>query len=152
MGFINSSPQSEGLLRSVVDSKRTKLLVVDDEPPIVDLVVHLIAHCGYEIRVAYDGPEAISVAKDFRPDCVMTGIMMPKMDGFELARLILKFLPDCKFVVVSSCARAQECKDIHAALGFDPRLLVEKPFTPAEIFDALNLAGFPCTKSNSTGF
>jgi two-component system, response regulator YesN len=126
-----------------------KLLIVDDERVIVEILAETVMHCGYEIRVACGGEEAVAEAKDFRPDCVMTGIMMPKMDGFELARLILEFLPGCKFVVVSSNAHMQECKDAHAVLGFDPRLLLAKPFTRAEIFDALYLAGFPCTKQKS---
>ena len=132
-----------------MDSKRTKLLVVDDEPPIVDLVVHLIAHCGYEIRVAYDGLEAISVAKDFRPDCVVTGIVMPKMLGFEEAKEILKFLPNCKFILMSGSGHLQEFRDEHTALGFDLRLLLTKPFTLAEFLGALQLAGFPCVAQDN---
>lgn len=127
-----------------MNSKRTKLLVVDDEPLIVDLVVHMIAHCGYEIRAAYGGMEAVSLAKDFRPDCVVTGIVMPKMFGYEEAKNILEFLPDCKFVFMSGNAHRQEFRDEHTALAFDLRLLLTKPFTLAELLGALQLAGFPC--------
>jgi CheY-like chemotaxis protein len=126
-----------------------KLLIVDDEPPIVEFLTKMVSDCGYEIRVAYDGYEAIAVAKDFRPDCVMTGIMMPRMDGVGEAQAILEFLPDCKFVVVSSNSHVQCFRDAFAALGVEERLLVEKPCTPEQIFDALELAGFPCNERNS---
>ena len=135
-----------------MDSKRTKVLVVDDEELVVDLVVQMISHCEYEIRVAYGGAEAVSVAKDFHPDCVVTGIMMPKMDGFEEAKEILNLLPGCKFVLVSGGAHLQEFRDAHAALGFDLRLLVEKPFTSTELLAALQFAGFPCLDQSQSKF
>jgi CheY-like chemotaxis protein len=115
----------------------------------VEYLAHMVAHCGYEIRIAYDGDEAVAVAKNFRPDCVMTGFMMPRMDGIAEAEAILEFLPDCKFVVVSSNAHVQCVRDDYAALGIEERLLVAKPFTPKQIFDALELAGFPCKKQTS---
>jgi CheY-like chemotaxis protein len=133
-----------------VDSKPTKLLVVDDEEAVVDFVVHMISHCEYEIRVAYDGTEAVSVAKDFHPDCVVTGIVMPKMSGFEEAKEILRFLPNCKFVLMSGSAHLQEFRDTHTALGFDLRVLLEKPFKVTELLAALQFAGFPCLAQQAT--
>jgi YesN/AraC family two-component response regulator len=127
-----------------VNSKRTKLLVVDDEEPIVGWVVQMISHCECDVRVAYDGTEAVSAAKDFHPDFVITGIVMPKMCGFEEAKEILKFLPDCKFILMSGSAHLQEFQDAHIALGFDLRLLLTKPFKPTELLAALQFAGFPC--------
>ena len=123
---------------------RAKLLIVDDEPAIVDLVQTMISGFGFETRVAYDGIQAISVAKSFRPDCVVTGIMMPKMDGFEEAREILSFLPNCKFILMSGNAHRQEVRDAHSAMGFDPRFLLEKPFSSVEMASALKVAGFAC--------
>ncbi|PYV49340.1 MAG: two-component system response regulator [Acidobacteria bacterium] len=120
------------------------MLVVDDDPPTLAWVAQMISHCEYEIRVAYGGAEAVSVAKDFHPDCVVTGIVMPNMDGFEEAKEILKFLPNCKFILMSGSAHLQEIQDGHKALGFDLRLLLEKPFTLAELLAALQFAGFPC--------
>ncbi|HEU5408484.1 MAG TPA: response regulator [Nitrospira sp.] len=123
---------------------RTKLLIVDDEPAIVDVVQTMISGFDFETRVAYDGIQAISVAKSFHPDCVVTGIMMPNMDGFEEVREILSFLPNCKFILMSGNANRQEVRDAHGAMGFDPKFLLQKPFSPAEIASALKLAGFAC--------
>jgi len=126
-----------------VDSKRTKLLLVDDDSLSVGLLAQMISHCEYEIRLAYDGAEAVSVAKSFHPDCVLTGIVMPRMNGFEEAKEILKLLPNCKFVLMSGRAHLQEFRDAHTALGFDLRLLLEKPFTLTQLLAALQFAGFP---------
>jgi two-component system, OmpR family, response regulator len=126
-----------------VVSNVIKLLIVDDEPDLVEWLTAVISHRECEIRVAFDGSEAVSVAKDFRPDCVLTGVMMPRMGGFEEAGQILEFLPDCKFVLMSGSAYLQEVRDAHMKVGFDLRLLLTKPFTVQEMFTALQLAGFP---------
>ena len=63
-------------------SSKAKLLIVDDEPVIVEIITKWLCH-GYDIRNAYDGEEAVSIAKEFHPDCVVTGFMMPRMDGFR---------------------------------------------------------------------
>jgi len=123
----------------------TKLLIVDDEPLVVELLEKMVSSCNFETRVAHGGIQAVSLARDFRPDCVLTGIVMPNMDGFEEAKEILKFLPNCRFILMSGNAHRQEFQDAHSALGFDPKLLIPKPFNQAELFDALKLVGFPCT-------
>jgi len=146
-------------LKYDVASKLIKLLIVDDEPVLVEWLTEIVSRCECETRVAVDGSEAVSVAKEFRPDCVLTGVMMPKMDGFEEARQILEFLPACKFVLMSGSAHLQELRDAHMKLGFDLRLLLTKPFTvaemfTAEMFTALQLAGLPCTveKTDRSGW
>jgi len=120
-----------------------KLLIVDDEPLIVELLKRWVSSCGdFDVRIAYDGIEAISIARSFRPDGVLTGIMMPKMNGVEETRRILSFLPDCKVIVVSSNAHVQEYRDAFTALGIDPKFLLQKPFELHELVSALKLAGF----------
>jgi CheY-like chemotaxis protein len=125
-----------------------KLLIVDDEPLIVELLKRWVSSCGdFDVRIAYDGIEAISIARSFRPNGVLTGIMMPKMDGVEETRRILSFLPDCKFIVVSSNAHVQEYRDALAALGIDPKFLLQKPLELHELVSALKLAGFSVAHS-----
>jgi CheY-like chemotaxis protein len=59
---------------------------------IVEIITKWLCH-GYDIRNAYDGEEAVSIAKEFNPDCVVTGFMMPRMDGLREAAAILQFQP-----------------------------------------------------------
>ena len=119
-------------------------MVVDDEPALADYIAKVLAPCGYDIRGAYGGEKAVSIAKGFRPDCIVTGIMMPRMDGIQEAIAILQFLPSCKFVFVSGNSHSPSIREAYARLGWDFRLLLPKPFERSELLNAIALAGFPC--------
>jgi CheY-like chemotaxis protein len=120
-----------------------KVLVVDDEPAIAAYMEAIVARCGHETRCAYDGDEAVSVAREFRPDAVFTGIIMPRLSGLEATKQILEFLPDCKFLFCSGSASESYVRGPYAELGFDEQLLLEKPFNAADVVRVLNLAGIP---------
>ena len=60
-----------------------KVLVVDDEEPILELLKYNLEKGGYEVKTAQDGAKAVDIAKKFVPDLVLLDIMMPKMDGVE---------------------------------------------------------------------
>ena len=62
-----------------------KILIVDDEPDIVNLLDYHLTKEGYLTKTAQNGKEALDVAKDFQPDLVLLDLMMPEMDGFEFA-------------------------------------------------------------------
>src|SRR5436853_7771178 len=126
-------------------ARKTKLLIVDDEPVIVEIVTQLLCTCAYDIRTAGDGEEAVSIAKEFRPDCVVTGFMMPRMDGLREAAAILQFQPSCKFVFVTSNAHDPTIRQEYERLGLDLKLLLPKPFKLVDLLNALALAGFPCS-------
>ena len=61
-----------------------KVLVVDDEPNIVELLTVSLKFQGFDVRTASSGTEALRVARDFDPDAYILDVMMPGMDGFEL--------------------------------------------------------------------
>lgn len=72
-------------MENVTDSTRqAKVLVVDDEPNIVELLSVGLKFQGFEVRTAEDGESALTVARDFQPDAFILDVMMPGMDGFEL--------------------------------------------------------------------
>ena len=58
----------------------TKILVVDDEPNLVDLVRGYLEHEGFEVVVATDGPSAVETARTFRPDLIILDLMLPGFD------------------------------------------------------------------------
>jgi CheY-like chemotaxis protein len=126
-------------------ASKVKLLIVDDEPLILEIITSMLAICTYDIKGAYDGAEAVAIAKEFHPDCVVTGIMMPKMDGLQEAAAILQFQPTCKFVFVTTIAYQPEIRQEYERLGLDLRLLLPKPFPRPDLLNALALAGFPCS-------
>lgn len=128
----------------MLPTSKPKLLIVDDEPAIVGIITSMLSPCAYDIRNADDGDEAVSIAKEFCPDCVVTGVMMPRMDGLQEAVAILQFLPTCKFIFVTSNAHSPAIREEYARMGWDFRLLIPKPFERPELLNALALAGFPC--------
>ena len=66
----------------------TKLLIVDDDPNISELLKIYFEKEGYEVRTAGDGAEAISLFKIYEPDMVLLDIMLPKKDGWQVCREI----------------------------------------------------------------
>lgn len=100
----------------MLQDSKPKFLIVDDEPVIVDFVGRILLPGAYDTRRAYNGAEAVSVAREFRPDCVVTGVVMPRMDGFQEAIEILQFLPACKFVFMSGSAHQPAIREEYEKL------------------------------------
>ncbi len=75
------------------------VLVVDDDPDKLSLLEAALTMAGYEVRTARDGDEALSEIVSFQPDLVVSDVMMPRMDGYELARKIREN-PQTKFIPI----------------------------------------------------
>jgi PAS domain S-box-containing protein len=69
-----------------IHSERGRILIVDDDQTILDLLVELLSDEGYEVATATDGAEAFEVAQSFQPDTVVSDVVMPSVDGLELCR------------------------------------------------------------------
>lgn len=114
-----------------------KVLVVDDEEPILELLKYNLEKQGYEVRIASNGYEAVEIAKKFHPDLVLLDIMMPKMDGVETCRL-LRANPDLQNTfIVFLTARAEEYSEIAAFdVGADDYIL--KPIKPRALMSRIS--------------
>jgi two-component system response regulator ResD len=108
---------------------RGSILVVDDEPTITDVVSRYLERAGYATRIASDGPNALRIAGESRPDLVVLDLMLPGMDGLE----VLRRLRDRERVSVILLTAKGEHADriIGLRLGADD--YVSKPFSPAEL-------------------
>ena len=106
-----------------------KILVVDDEKPIVDIEKFNLTKEGYEVSVAYDGEEALQQVKDVDPDIIILDLMLPKVDGLEVAREVRK-TKDTPIIMVT--AKDSELdKVLGLELGADD--YVTKPFSNREL-------------------
>jgi two-component system alkaline phosphatase synthesis response regulator PhoP len=76
-----------------------KILVVDDEPDVVDMLRMMLENASYEVVSAYDGKEGIEKAKEEKPDAIVLDLMMPGMDGFEACKE-MKNDPELKAIPV----------------------------------------------------
>ncbi|MEA3459273.1 MAG: response regulator [Chloroflexota bacterium] len=109
---------------------REKILVVEDDPDILDLCKRILASKGYQVKGAGDGYEAIERAKGEPFDLLLADIKMPGIDGLETYQAIKEFDPDIIGVIITGYASIETA--IKAVkLGFDG--FVTKPFTPDEL-------------------
>ena len=83
---------------------RIKILIADDELPIVESLGEILEAAGYEVATATSGQEAIGKATEFCPHLLLSDVLMPKMNGFELALQVKKLCPECKLVLFSGHA------------------------------------------------
>ena len=106
-----------------------RILVVDDEVPMVELVREYLAAEGMDVAVAGDGPAAVDAVRDRRPDVVILDVMLPGLDGFEVLRRVRTF---SDAYVIMLTARAEEIdRIIGVSVGADDYLV--KPFSPREL-------------------
>jgi|LSQX01.3.fsa_nt_gb two-component system response regulator VicR len=106
-----------------------KILVVDDEKPIVDIVRFNLKKEGYTVIEAYDGHEAVSKALEQKPDLILLDVMLPGMDGFEVCK---KLRTSISTPILMLTAREEEVdKVLGLELGADD--YITKPFGVREL-------------------
>ncbi len=113
-----------------------RILVVDDSQITVQILSLFMKMEGMETSVAYDGEEAVRIASHFKPDMVFMDLGMPKMDGFQAARLLREEHPDTFLIALSGWGRDQDRKRSKDA-GFDGHAV--KPVAPNDLRRFLSL-------------
>ncbi len=105
----------------------SKVLVVDDIADNVKLLTYDLSDDGYEVQVAYDGPQALAAAREGRPDVILLDVMMPGMDGIEVCRRLKadKELRDVPVIMVSA---RDDDEDVIRGLDAGADDYVTKPF------------------------
>ena len=110
-----------------MDDKR--ILIVDDERPIVDILKFNLEKEGFATTVAYDGEQAINVALSVKPDLILLDLMLPKIDGFNVCKEIRKHLT-CPIIMLTAKEEVVD-KIIGLELGADDYMT--KPFSIREV-------------------
>jgi two-component system, OmpR family, phosphate regulon response regulator PhoB len=109
-----------------------QILVVDDEPEVVELIEYHLRQAGYEVVRAKDGAEALSLARKTQPQLIILDVMMPELDGMEACKLLRRSPETSAVPIVMLTARAAEADRIRGLeLGADD--YVVKPFSPREL-------------------
>jgi two-component system alkaline phosphatase synthesis response regulator PhoP len=107
----------------------TKILVIDDEQSIIDLVTAYLRKEDYDVYTAMDGPSGLKAARSFKPDLVVLDVMLPGMDGIEL---LTRLRRESDVYVIMLTAKSEETdKVIGLSVGADDYLT--KPFSPREL-------------------
>jgi DNA-binding response OmpR family regulator len=108
------------------------ILAVDDDEIILDLVVYRLEHSGYRVITARDGAEALRIALAERPALAVIDVMMPKLDGYELTRLLRTHDETKEMPVILLTARVQEA-DVDRGFEAGADDYLRKPFSPQEL-------------------
>jgi two-component system, OmpR family, alkaline phosphatase synthesis response regulator PhoP len=118
-------------------SKKYKVLVVDDEPDIQELLQYNLEKEGYLVETAGDGKEAVEAARKFLPHLILMDIMMPRMDGIEACRQVRQISKLKDVFIVFLTSRSEEYSEIAAFEG-GANDYITKPIKPRALMSRVS--------------
>jgi CheY-like chemotaxis protein len=127
------------LFKSKQKTDRAKILLVDDEPDIVDTIQCRLEANNFDVVTASNGQEGLDKASDEKPDLILLDTNMPVMNGHEMLEH-LKKRPDLKGIPVIMCTALCEAHDIAAASAYGIAEYVTKPFDYTDLIEKINNA------------
>ena len=127
-----------------MEEQKIRLLLVDDEPDLVQMVSVRLKAAGYEIATAYDGQEALEKVRQAQPDLMILDLMLPKLDGYKVCRL-LKFDERTRAIPILIFTARAQVEDVTLATECGADAYLTKPFEAkallAKIQELLEAAG-----------
>jgi len=116
---------------------KKRILVVDDNPQLVDLLRIRLEYSGFEVLTAFDGKEGLDKARNDNPDLIILDVMLPKMNGYKVCRL-LKF--DQKYKHIPIVMLSSRAKESDAAIGIQTGAneYVFKPYDQKKLIEIVN--------------
>ena len=117
-----------------------RVLVVDDERLVADSLAWILQGHGFDCRSVYNGEDAAELALSWKPDAVITDVVMGKMDGVSLAIHLAQTLPSCRVHLMSGNDATEQLLNESKKLGYEFPILA-KPFPPDSIFEFLATSG-----------
>lgn len=120
-----------------MNKQATKILLVDDEPHILVAIGYLVQQEGYQVIKAEDGESALSAIQQHHPHIVVLDVMMPGMDGFEVARRIrnLPAYQDTRIIFLTAKGTSQDRFEGYAN---GAEVYLTKPFDNEELINTIN--------------
>ncbi len=115
---------------------RPRVLVVDDQKIIADTITEILESAGFHALAAYDGWSALETAASFQPDYLLSDVLMPRMDGVELAIAVRRTQPAARIVLFSGQAGIAEILQRGKNQGYEFELLA-KPIHPLRLIERL---------------
>ena len=125
-------------------SDAAKILVADDEQECIDFVREALAETPYEVLAARDGEEALSMAREHKPNLIILDVQMPKRDGFAVfgelrADEALRDIPVIMLTAISERTGVKlSGQDMGEYMGTEPDAFVDKPIEPIVLRQAVN--------------
>jgi two-component system alkaline phosphatase synthesis response regulator PhoP len=120
----------------MVAAGKYKILVVDDEQDILDILEYNFKNEGYDVKCSSDGEQGLKIAKEWQPNLVILDIMMPKMDGVEVCRR-LRQIQECRSIYVLFLTARQEEYTELAAFDAGGDGFIHKPVKPRALLSRI---------------
>ncbi len=117
-----------------------KILVVEDEEHVRDVLRQMLEQAGHRVRTATDGEEAVRVWRLWRPDLTVTDILMPNKGGLVLIKEIREISPTAPILAISGGGRTGKLNFLSTARTFPGVVTLRKPFSRKEFLSAVEQA------------
>lgn len=117
---------------AATELKRPLVLFADDDPTGRAIATRVIQSLGYGVVVAENGEDALSMAREYKPELIITDALMPRLDGREMSRIVKNELPHTKLVVITSVYKDARYK-YEALKQFGVDEYLPKPISPAAL-------------------
>lgn len=119
----------------MAQSKRT-ILIIDDDLPLLTVLEYCLRSVGYDIILMHDGQECLQLLETYRPDLIISDIMMPNMDGVEMFQLIKERLQDERIPIIIMTAIHR--KFWFADLEAEGVIIIHKPFIVDRLIEMID--------------
>lgn len=106
-----------------------KILIVEDEIELVDMLTMRLEASGYDVDTAYDGEEGLKKARENSPKLILLDLMLPKIDGYQICKLLKDDARYADIPIIMFTARAQD-SEIRFGLSLGADAYITKPFEP----------------------
>ena len=114
-----------------------RILVVDDDPDIRDMLRRMLETAGYEVLDAPDGEEALTLTEMSHPDAIITDVLMPEKDGLETILELRRSAPDVKIIAISGGDRVPADNYLRTARRLGAQHTFSKPFRCKDLLNAV---------------
>ena len=116
----------------------TRVLVIDDEPEITDIVEAFLTEAGYSVSSENLPTNAVAKVKEFQPNVILLDIMMPGMDGYDVCQQI-KELPDMTHVPIIFLTGKDRADDMGRSFKVGGDMFIKKPFSCERLLEIVNI-------------
>ena len=113
-----------------------KILITEDSPTILQMLKGTLAEVGYEVISALDGQQALDMARAEKPDLIILDVMLPKIDGYKVCRM-LKFDERHKEIPIIMLTGRTKESDEQLGMEVGANAYIKKPFQPETIIDKI---------------